>query len=108
MSDQPGWKWLGRAADIAQLWPIVVALALVVAAVVKGDDVADAVGGKLVLVGAVGVLALVGLLMIVSGVLHRFGSARTFRADRGRWDSGVLVIGGVLVGIAVILIFAAF
>ena len=108
MSDQSSWKWLGRAADIAQLWPIAVTLALVVAAVLKGNDVADAVGGKPVLVGVVGVLALVGLVMIVSGIVRRHGFARIFLSDRGRTDSVVLVIGSVLVGVAVVLLFVVF
>lgn len=58
--------------------------------------------------GIVGLLAVVGLLMIVSGVVRRHAPARTFRADRGRWDSIALLAGGVLVCVAVVLLLVAF
>ncbi|MGH3762372.1 hypothetical protein [Actinophytocola sp.] len=108
MSESPGWKWLGRAADIVQLWPVVAAFGLIVAAALNGEDIAGAVGGEPVLVGIVGVLGVVGLLMVIGGVAGRSDLRKVFRPDRGRWDSIVLLVGGVLVGIALVLVLVAF
>ncbi len=108
MSDPQGWKWTGRAADVAQLAPILFALGLIVIAILKSDNVADAVGGEPVLVTALAVLAVVGLALLVTGFVRRHGFARTFQGDRGRGDTVMLVTGCVFVAIAVALLLLAF
>lgn len=108
MSDPQGWKWIGRAADVAQLTPVLFTLGLVVVAIAKRDNVADAVGGEPVLVTVVAVLAVVGLALLVTGFVRRQEFARTFRGDRGRADTVMLVIGCVFVAIVVALLLVAF
>ena len=97
MSDSAGWRWIGRVADVAGVLAGVVApLALAVVAVTKKRQLTQAVGADIAVLGAIGVLALVGLVLFVGGVRRRVDAMGAFAADRGRGETVAMFSGSTL------------
>ena len=103
MTENAGWQWIGRLADVsAVVIGIIFPIATTTFVVIKYRRLTHAVGWDLAWAAAVATIALVGTLIFIDGVRRRRDPFSTFRPQRGRDGTSRLVWGSAMLLIAIV------